>query len=340
MTISIYKLGFDKVINSDFIIGASNYNYALENLVPLIDKLEIQRKLQESAIYKRLKKDIVSGCVMPPITVAFIDENRSFKSENEAKDYIVNNISKAFILDGIQRLNILHQISDLLEAELREKSLIALNILICPSMDKLLYRMVTLNNGQKPMTPAHQIEILTSSDLNFNELAKKVRTEKEGYSKESLNKSDLVKAYIAFLSCSVNIDNQKIIQSKLDELITENIIEHFENTTNNLQFKDVVNLISSFSEDVSLFEWFKVNNNLIGFCVGIHESFDAISDESHDILLFNLNKLEEVFESFDRSKIKISTYRRNIVKNFIAKYSILKDKSVNQILDYLSTTQG
>jgi len=337
MTISVYKLGFDKVINSDFIIGASNYNYALKNLVPLIDKLVIQRKLQESSIYKRLKKDIISGCVMPPITVAFIDENRNFRSENEAQDYIVSNIKNAFILDGIQRLNILNQVAEQLESELIENSLIALNILICPSMDKLLYRMVTLNNGQKPMTPAHQIEILTSSDLNFNELARKVKTEKEGYSKESLNKSDLVKAYIAFLSCSVNIDNQKIIQSKLDELITENIIEHFENRTNNLQFKDVVALISSFSEDVDLFEWFKINNNLIGFCVGIQESYDVIKNEDHASLIINLNKLEEVFNSFDRSKIKVSTFRRNIVKNFISEYDLLKDKSTNQILDHLSS---
>ncbi|HCQ9877338.1 hypothetical protein ACT4U9_02950 [Acinetobacter baumannii] len=337
MTISIYKLGFDKVINSDFVIGASNYNYALQNLTPLIDKLEIQRKLQESAIYKRLKKDIISGCVMPPITVAFIDENRNFSSEAEAQNYIISNITNAFILDGIQRLNILKQISAQLEADLIENSVIALNILICPSMDKLLYRMVTLNNGQKPMTPAHQIEILTSSDLNFNELARKVRTEKEGYSKESLNKSDLVKAYIAFLSCSVNIDNQKIIQSKLDELITENIIEHFENKTNNLQFKDVVNLISSFSEDTELFEWFKINNNLIGFCVGIHESYDVISHEDRVSLLTNFNKLEEVFNSFDRSKIKVSTFRRNIVKNFISEYPTLRDKSTNQILDHLSS---
>ncbi len=337
MTISVYKLGFDKVISSDFIIGASNYNYALKNLVPLIDKLVIQRKLQESSIYKRLKKDIISGCVMPPITVAFIDENRNFSSENEAKDYIVRNIRNAFILDGIQRLNILNQVAEQLEAELIENSLIALNILICPSMDKLLYRMVTLNNGQKPMTPAHQIEILTSSDLNFNELARKVKTEKEGYSKESLNKSDLVKAYIAFLSCSVNIDNQKIIQSKLDELITENIIEHFENRTNNLQFKDVVSLISSFSADSDLFEWFKINNNLIGFCVGIQESYDVIKNEDHTSLIINLNKLEEVFNSFDRSKIKVSTFRRNIVKNFISAYDLLKDKSTNQILDHLSS---
>jgi len=337
MTISVFQIGFDKVIESNFIIGSANYQYALSNLTPLINKLDIQRKLQESGIYKRLKKDIILGCVMPPITIAFIDDNQNFTSSLEAKNYIESNIEHAFILDGIQRLNILEQISNELTSDLFNNSLIALNILICPSMDKLLYRMVTLNNGQKPMTPAHQIEILTSSDLNFNELAKKVRTEKEGYSKESLNKSDLVKAYIAFLSSSTNIDNQKIIQSKLDELITENIIEHFENKTNNLQFKDIINLISSFSENEKLFDWFKINNNLIGFCVGIQKSYDVIRSERRESLLENLLKLEEVFNSFDRSKIKISTFRRNIVKHFISDYSELREKTVNQILDHLST---
>lgn len=337
MKLSILELGFDNVIDSNFILGSTNYQYAYSNLVPLINKLEIQRKLQESSIYKRLKKDILNGCVMPPITVAFIDGNKNFQNVDEAKVYIEEHIQHAFILDGIQRLNILSQLSnDLVNISLFEDSLIALNILICPSMDKLLYRMVTLNNGQKPMTPSHQIEILTSADLDFNELSKKLRTEKEGYSRNSLNKADLVKAYTAFLSSSVNIDNQKIIQSKLDELITENIVERFEYRNNSIEFKDVINLISSFSTNEKIFEWFRVSNNLIGFCVGIQESFGEILNENEESLIDNLEKLEIVFDSFDKSKIKVSTYRRNIVKNFIANYSYLKNKNTNQILDYLS----
>ena len=34
-------------------------------------------------------------------------------------------------------------------------------------MDRLLYRMITLNNGQKPMTARHQIEILASNIFDF-----------------------------------------------------------------------------------------------------------------------------------------------------------------------------
>lgn len=196
--------------------------------------------------------------------------------------------------------------------------------------------MVTLNNGQKPMTPAHQIEILTSNDIDFGELARKIRTEKDGYNKESLNKSDLVKAYIAFLGNSVNIDNQKIIQSKLDELIAENIIDSFEYEEDRIEFKDVVKLISSFSDNENLFDWFRVGNNLIGFCVGIHKSFQHISHENPEILKENLDRLEAAFLHIDKSKIKVSTFRRTMIKNFIENYEVLKDKSENEILNFLT----
>jgi len=336
MTINVFKVDFDKVIKSNFIIGSTNYSYAISHLSNLIEKLGIQRKLQKSAIYKRLEEDILLGCVMPPITVAFLDDNINFSNEKEAQEYIEKNIQSAFILDGIQRLNLLKKIENKISESLIENGLIVLNILICPSMDKLLYRMVTLNNGQKPMTPAHQIEILTSSDIDFGDLARKIKTEKDGYNKESLNKSDLVKAYIAFLGNTVNIDNQKIIQSKLDELITENIIDSFGYEDSKIEFKDVIKLISSFSENENLFEWFKVGNNLIGFCVGIHESFNYISSEDQSILKENLDKLEEVFTYIDKSKIKVSVFRRNMVKKFIENYELLKDKSENEILNFLT----
>lgn len=336
MTINVFKIGFDKVINSNFIIGSTNYGYAISHLSNLIEKLDIQRKLQQSAIYKRLENDILLGCVMPPITVAFVDRNIDFKNEEEARKYIEDNIQSAFILDGIQRLNLLKKIEDQLSNDLLENGLIVLNILVCPSMDKLLYRMVTLNNGQKPMTPAHQIEILTNNDIDFGELSRKIKTEKDGYSKDTLNKSDLVKAYIAFLGKSVNIDNQKIIQSKLDELIAENIIESFEYDEDRVEFKDVMKLISSFSNNEKLFDWFKVSNNLIGFCVGIHKSFYHIRNENPKLLEENLEKLDRAFLHIDKSKIKISTFRRNMIKNFIENYESLKDKSENEILNFLT----
>lgn len=338
MTINVFKIGFDNVIKSNFIIGSTNYTYAISHLTNLIEKLDIQRKLQQSAIYRRLEKDILLGCVMPPITVAFVDKNIDFSDEIEAKKYVEDNIQSAFILDGIQRLNLLKKIENQLSSDLLENGMIVLNILVCPSMDKLLYRMVTLNNGQKPMTPAHQIEILTSNDIDFGELSRKIRTEKDGYNKEALNKSDLVKAYIAFLGNSVNIDNQKIIQSKLDELIAENIIDSFEYEEDRIEFKDVVRLISSFSDNENLFDWFRVGNNLIGFCVGIHKSFQHISHERPEILKENLDRLEAAFLHIDKSKIKVSTFRRTMIKNFIENYEVLKDKSENEILNFLTMT--
>ena len=51
-----------------------------------------------------------------------------------------------------------------------ENGILYANLLICESMDRLLYRMITLNNGQKPMSARHQIEILAGNIFDFDHL--------------------------------------------------------------------------------------------------------------------------------------------------------------------------
>jgi hypothetical protein len=73
------------------------------------------------------------------------------------------------------------------------------------------------------MTARHQIEILANNVYDFETLSIKVRTEKERKraTKGAFKKADIVKAYIAFLSNSTNIDNRKIIEQKMDELVAD-----------------------------------------------------------------------------------------------------------------------
>ncbi len=53
--------------------------------------------------------------------------------------------------------------------------------------------MVTLNNGQKPMTARHQIEILAESIYDFTAYSFKIITEKENFSKyeRAFKKADM-----------------------------------------------------------------------------------------------------------------------------------------------------
>ena len=67
----IYNIAQDDVIRGICGLAETDYNYTLEHIYPLINKLDEQRKILESKFYKRLERDILAGCLMPPLTLAF-----------------------------------------------------------------------------------------------------------------------------------------------------------------------------------------------------------------------------------------------------------------------------
>ena len=220
---NIYEIDSDEVINAVVVNGSITYKEAVDKLVPLINKTEFQRKLQDKKFYEKLERDIVDGCIMPPITIAFVDTSiKSYSKKEDIVKFFEKNYSKSFVLDGIQRLNTLSRVKDSKRINLDKK--LYLNIVFSDSIDKLLYRMITLNNGQKPMTPRHQVEVMMANVFDFKELGIAVQTEKERAVKikmNSFNKSDLVQAYLAYMANSPMVDNKKIIQDKMHYLIIE-----------------------------------------------------------------------------------------------------------------------
>ncbi|RYX85884.1 hypothetical protein EON83_03770 [bacterium] len=331
--VNILSVNNDEVIKGKFVTAVTDYRFAIEKLVSLMDKLEIQRKLQNAKFYQRLEKDLSIGCIMPPLTIAFLENSSRFDDDNIA-DYINDNIGRGFVLDGIQRLNTLSRAHSS-KRNLDLNRPIFLNIIICPSMDNLLYRMITLNNGQKPMSARHQIEILTANLYDFESLSIKFRTEKESGQRGSFNKSDLIKGYISFLSNSTNIDNQKIIEEKMDELIAEKIL-HSNITQDGIEFSNIIELMSDLIDSPYLLDWFRVSNNLIGFCVGIRNSYFYLKDFKAEEFEISIKTFESSFSSFDVSKIRLGAQRRKAVAYFVANYSKLRLLDENELLDILS----
>lgn len=327
-----FSIHEDGVINGKFITAVTDYDFAINRLVSLMDKLDIQRKLQNARFYKRLEQDLSLGCIMPPLTIAFIA--KPSEQDEDIEKYINDNIEKGFVLDGIQRLNTLRRAFDN-DPSFNLSRPLFLNIIICPSMDNLLYRMVTLNNGQKPMSARHQIEILTSKLFDFGNLPVDYTTEKERGRRSTFNKADLVKGYIAFLSNSTNIDNQKIIEEKMDELIAEKIINS-NITKDGLEFTSILDTIGRLSSNTESFDWFRVPNNLIGFCVGIRNSYSFFQQVSPDDFFSSISTLDFAFSSFDISKIKLGQQRRKVVSHFISHYELLHEKDENELLDIIS----
>lgn len=333
---------YDMVIQSVYLTATADYGFALQKLVPLIDKLDFQRNPLRKSFYSRLENDIVNGCIMPFLTIAIkkdISKNELPFYTDENSAYFLQLLDNAFVLDGIQRLNTLKRVSSM--SNFDSSRPIFFNVLICGSMDKLLYRMVTLNNGQKPMTARHQIEVLANNIFDFDNLPiisvteKQNKSSKKSSNEATMNKENLIKAYIAYISGSVNIDNQKIIESKMDELITDQIMDS-NITKRETQYHDIISYVNACMEIDYLKNWFKTPNNFIGFSAAMSYQFETIRNTSHDELVDSILLFENAFSSIDVSKIKLGMARRRMVKYFFENYQKLSVMDNNRLLDKIS----
>jgi hypothetical protein len=74
MAIKTYSFYHDEVIESRVVIGETTYGYAIDKIYPLLDRFNSQRKLIDIKFYERLERDLLTGCIMPPITIAFVNK--------------------------------------------------------------------------------------------------------------------------------------------------------------------------------------------------------------------------------------------------------------------------
>jgi hypothetical protein len=339
MSLIIHSVEHDNVIKSSFISAQADYQFALEKLVPLIGRLEIQREVQNQKFYDRLAKDILNGCIMPPLTLAVVDTNADSMTNVQALSYVLERVNDFFILDGMQRLNTIARIAKREAATFPTGRPLFLNILICKSMDLLLYRMITLNNGQKPMTARHQIEIVASNIYDFEDSGVQVQTEKlpsgQRRRRGSFKKVDLIKGYLAFLSESVNVDNDKIIQEKMDDLLASKIMNS-DITTSSDSFDDVLDQIERLYSLPDCRNWIMVQNNLIGFCAGTRRSAKELKHLSDLELTQAISSFEEAFNGLNVSKIKLGNARRKAVQFFMIRIKKMVNMNSDEMLDEIS----
>lgn len=151
----------------------------------ITSKNSFQRKRVKgsSMVYKLLREDLKKGCLIPPIVLAVKKENLSdFSDMRKVEDSQIEsliNSKELIILDGLQRtytiLEVVRQLKDSKDPEDTEtltqvkKYNIRIEVYLGLNKIGILYRMLTLNTGQTPMSIRHQIEILYSDYLT-NEL--------------------------------------------------------------------------------------------------------------------------------------------------------------------------
>jgi hypothetical protein len=191
-------------------------------------EFSIQRRREKFSAYSQMKEDIVNGTLLPTITLAVaIDKVQSimdaYKSESTvAMREALLSASPLNILDGLQRTYILR---DLLDSGHRfpKDQTVHLEIRAEPDLRHLIYRIIVLNAGQKPMSMRHQIEILSLSlkDVLEREIpGLELVPEVDGGRRTKARKFALDRvssAYHAYIIKSPEIEKQNLVAQRLSE---------------------------------------------------------------------------------------------------------------------------
>ena len=158
----------DYRINSRNLYVETTFEEYLSFADKIIKNNELQRKRVKTSksVYSLLKDDLKKGCVMPPLVLAVTRRNvvdADKISAEELLKYIKENTKDVLILDGMQRTYTLLDARSEMEKE-DEKNIhrflnysLRLEIYVEINRFCVLYRMLTLNTGQTPMSLRHQL---------------------------------------------------------------------------------------------------------------------------------------------------------------------------------------
>lgn len=233
------------------------YNLSKE----ILKKNEFQRKRVKSSgsVYSLLKSDLKSGCIMPPIVLALSKTLQQTDPELLKKE-IEDNKDNLVILDGLQRTYTIRDLIDELrnsgDPEFDKVLLNTIRIEIYIGINRLgiLYRMLTLNTGQTPMSSRHQIEIIYSdySDISGSNI--KLIREIDGSSPQKLGEykfRDIIEGFTSYLERDyLTIERTDILDNikSLEKLSTidqnNDLFESFLTT-----YHEFVNKITNLSND-------------------------------------------------------------------------------------------
>lgn len=223
----------------------------------VIEENEFQRRQVsvKGKPYQLLRRDLIEGCVMPPVILALKQEASARISDLLTLPLVDNNkraieaaIGRAFesrellILDGLQRTftigDCITQLSsdpDAL-AEFRSRKM-RLEVYLGLNKMGILYRMLTLNTGQTPMSFRHQIEMLYGDYLDRQSLPDGITVLREvdnsrarGAGKYKF--ADVVDMFYAFSTGKPESMDKQTLVGKLAEL---DFLDEFKTGDDDLQ---------------------------------------------------------------------------------------------------------
>lgn len=160
---------FDRRINCTNLYIEISFREYLSFAQNILKNNELQRKRVKTSktVYSLLRDDLKQGCVMPPLVLATTHEmSLDIDNEDLFFKHLQCSTSNILILDGLQRTYTLIDAA----TEVKEQDpenyenflnyTLRLEIYIGINKFGILYRMLSLNTGQTPMTARHQLEML------------------------------------------------------------------------------------------------------------------------------------------------------------------------------------
>lgn len=216
-------------------------------------EFSIQRRREKFSAYAQMKNDIIGGTLLPTITLAVPIEKvpsvvRAFdEAENDGVRDALLAAAPLNILDGLQRTYILRDLVDS-GHYFPDDQTVHLEIRAEPDLRHLIYRIIVLNAGQKPMSMRHQIEILS---LSLKEVLEKqipgleLVPEVDGGRRTKARKFALDRvssAYHAFIIKSPEIEKQNLVAQRL----SEDSVLHQEVSQFGEQFVDFIEVFKQY----------------------------------------------------------------------------------------------
>jgi hypothetical protein len=290
-------------------------------------EFEIQRRREKYKAYDRMRRDIIEGALLPSITLAVKPERVAqllplLEQNNDA--VLAQELSRpgqVNILDGLQRTYILNDISEE-GIEFKQGQKLLVEFWLENSIRNLVYRIIVLNAGQKPMSMRHQIDLLfiTLQESLQKEIPDlEIFTEKEASRRTRARKYPLnriASAYQCFITKSSEVERQNIVAQKLVE---EDILD---------------------SSEQELGEQFEEFKNYLGVYANLDTEVCRIYTKDNYVSEEHISKDESTGSSANKNENGVSWFgSENVMNSFFAALSSSSNKRrVDTSLDALINT--
>ena len=263
----------DERINSNNLIYEITVGEYLSFAEKIIKNNDLQRGRVKTSktIYALLVDDYLEGCIIPPIVLAYSGkiDSETYKRD-DFSEFLTNNSSNLLILDGLQRTyTMIEAVKKATSDEIKlmdfRKRVLRVELYVDINRFGILYRMLTLNTGQTPMSIRHQIEMLYSELKDKKIEGVKLISDKEGKANPNNNEIKFVDAIESFSSYMTRselkidrieiLDNIKMLEKISKENMNQDTFVNYINLYMHL-FKTMneISDVDSFESDIAELE--------------------------------------------------------------------------------------